>query len=100
MRTIKKIVTIEKPYMLVLQFDNEVVKKVDLSNKITQKTKTKNSLYRPLLDFDYFKTVKLQHEWETIYWDNGLDFCPDSLYQMGEETEKYQFNNCADFLVE
>jgi hypothetical protein len=21
--------------------------------------------------------------WETIYWDNGLDFCPDVLYQSG-----------------
>jgi hypothetical protein len=88
MRTIKKIVSIKKPFTLILQFDNKVVKEVDLKNRILNKTKTSNSLYCQLLNFEYFKTVQLHHEWETIFWDNGLDFCPDTLYLAGKEVEQ------------
>ncbi|MCU0285992.1 MAG: hypothetical protein MUF15_06300 [Acidobacteria bacterium] len=28
-----------------------------------------------------------------MYWDNGLDFCPDALYKMGYPLKKREYNN-------
>jgi Protein of unknown function (DUF2442) len=79
MRTIKKILEI-KEYKLNILFDNSETKWVDLESKLKSKSTTPQSKYLQLLNKDYFKTVKVHPEWETIYWENGLDFCPDSLY--------------------
>ena len=87
MNFVKKILSAE-PYKLTIEFKNGEIKVVDLENRIRTKSTTSDSKYRALLDFDYFKNVKVQEEWETIYWDNGLDFCPDVLYQLGVPLEK------------
>ena len=34
---------------------------------------------RDLLQIEIFKTLKV--EFNTLCWDNGVDFCPDFLYQ-------------------
>ena len=31
----------------------------------------------------YFKTVHVNHELDTIVWDNGADLSPEFLYEMG-----------------
>ena len=36
-----------------------------------------------------FASVKLNPEIETIYWDNGIDFCPDMLYAMGKKSDRF-----------
>ena len=82
MHFVKKILNIE-PFKLTIQFTDGEIKIVDLKERITAKTTAPSSKYRELLDFDYFKQVKVNEEWETIYWDNGLDFCPDVLYKIG-----------------
>ena len=40
-------------------------------------------LFHPLKDIEYFKKVK--SDGITLVWPNGLDLCPDVLYEMGEE---------------
>jgi hypothetical protein len=82
MNFVKKILSVE-PYKLTIEFRNGEIRVVDLEPKIRSRSTTPESKYRSLLNFDYFKKVKVQEEWDTIYWDNGLDFCPDVLYRMG-----------------
>jgi len=77
---IKKINKTE-PYKLDLLFNTGESKVVDLTDKLTQWSKSSDSKFKELLNPDYFITVKLDPELETVYWDNGIDFCPDSLYE-------------------
>jgi hypothetical protein len=82
MNLVKNVLRIE-PYKLTIEFKSGEIRVVDMEKKILSKSTTPKSKYRALLDYDYFKKVKIQEEWETIYWDNGLDFCPDVLYKIG-----------------
>ncbi|MGF1638706.1 MAG: DUF2442 domain-containing protein [Cyclobacteriaceae bacterium] len=34
-----------------------------------------------------FKKVKLNEEFESIEWENGIDLCPDVLYQLSTEVK-------------
>jgi len=38
--------------------------------------------------FHYFCTVKYENDWETIYWNNGVDFCADVLYGLAVKTNQ------------
>ena len=39
-------------------------------------------IFQPLKDLDFFKTVKINPDWGTIYWENGADLDPDVLYSI------------------
>ena len=39
-------------------------------------------IFQPLIDLDFFKTVKINPDWGTIYWENGADLDPDVLYSL------------------
>jgi len=86
MYLVKEIVDVQ-PYVLTLKFNTGEILEVNLEDKLKKWSKSPNSLYKQLLDPDYFKSVKLEPDWETIYWDNGLDFCPDVLYSLGKTLE-------------
>lgn len=83
-RNIKSIINVQ-PFKLTLEFDNGEVKVVDIEERLKAKSTTPDSKYRTLLNPKYFVSVKLQQEWQTIYWDNGIDFCPDVLYSLGRK---------------
>lgn len=83
MHLVKSILEV-KPYKLILKFSNGEVRSVDLENRILKRSQSPDSKYRALIDKDYFSSVKLHPEWETVYWENGIDFCPDVLYMEGE----------------
>ncbi len=72
------------PYRVRLRFNTGEIKEVDLEKNLTEWSKTPNSPYSQLLDPEYFKNIKLNTEMETIYWDNGIDFCPDVLYSLAK----------------
>ena len=71
-----------RPYAVRLRFNTGESKEVDLENKLKEWSQTPGSTFRQLLEPEYFKQVKLNTEMETIYWDNGIDLCPDVLYSL------------------
>ena len=73
------------PFTLTVRFNTGEVLKINLEERLRQWSASPTSTFRALLDQEYFATVKLNPEIETIYWDNGIDFCPDVLYAMGQQ---------------
>ncbi|MBF0539570.1 MAG: DUF2442 domain-containing protein [Nitrospirae bacterium] len=47
----------------------------------------KGSVHIRIINFSYFKTVRVNSDIDTIYWDNGADMSPDFLYEIGVEKE-------------
>ena len=43
-------------------------------------------IFQPLKEINYFKTFLIK--FNTIEWDNGADFAPEYLYQIGKKTKK------------
>ena len=64
-------------YKLLLTFENGVVKLVDMEPYL------EGEIFEPLKDIDYFKTVRLNPEIDTIVWGNDADVSPDFLYEIG-----------------
>ncbi|MDY7012915.1 MAG: DUF2442 domain-containing protein [Cyanobacteriota bacterium] len=62
-------------YKLYLKFEDDREGVIDLSQRVEF-----DGIFEPLQNLDYFKTVKVNPEWGTIYWDNGADLDPDVLY--------------------
>ena len=81
---IKAIKAVE-PYKITLEFNTGETLTVDLKQKIDEWSKSEGSRFRDLTDPEGFGKVKLNSELESIYWDNGIDLCPDVLYQLGKE---------------
>ena len=79
---VKQILQVE-PYQIVLLFNTGEEKAIDLNQKLQDWSKSETSKFKALLDPEFFKNVKLDTELETIYWENGIDFCPDTLYGWG-----------------
>jgi hypothetical protein len=77
LHTIKKVEWLEE-YKLKLHFNDKSVKMVDLAAMLK---KAKN-MFLPLVNIDYFK--KVECDGTTICWPNGVDLCPDFLFQMGK----------------
>lgn len=69
-------------YELLLTFDDGSVKVADLEEHLW------GTVFEPLQDVEYFKTVKVDPELDTIAWDNGADFAPEFLYEIGREEAK------------
>ena len=76
MHTVKRSFYIED-YKILIEFDNNKFKIVDLKNEIW------GPVFEPLKDVNYFKKVKAKGG--TIVWPNEADFCPDVLYKMGQD---------------
>jgi hypothetical protein len=68
-------------YKLRLTFKDGAVKIVDL------KPYLEGEIFEPLKDVHYFKTVKVNPDLDTIVWENGADFSPDFLYEVGVGAE-------------
>ncbi len=75
---IKKIEHV-KPYRLMLSFDTGETLMIDLEEELWEWSHSPNSMFRVLLDPVYFKSVKLNREIKTIYWENGLELCRDPI---------------------
>jgi hypothetical protein len=65
-------------FKLKLTFENDVVKLVDLKNHLD------GEIFEPLTDIEYFKTVTVNSDIDTIVWANEADFSPDFLYEIGK----------------
>jgi hypothetical protein len=80
---IKRIIAV-KDFSLILEFNTGEIREVDLRSKLLEWSYSPDSKFRPLLDSGYFRHVKLDAELETVYWENGIDLCPDVLYAMSQ----------------
>ncbi len=64
-------------YKLILTFADGSVKQVDLAGYLNGR------IFEPLKDVNYFKTVAVHPELDTIVWENGADMAPEFLYEIG-----------------
>ncbi len=72
------------PFCLILLFNTGEVVRVDLESRLREWSVSPDSKFRELLNPDYFVKVRLNSEFDSVEWDNGIDLCPDVLYEMGE----------------
>jgi hypothetical protein len=63
-------------YRLLLTFENESLREVDLAPHLD------GEVFEPLKDVGNFKSVHLNHDLDTIVWENGADMSPDFLYEI------------------
>ncbi len=75
-------VTYLRDYRLRLEFNDGVVKEVDLKGELY------GQVFEPLKEIDFFRQVALNPDIGTIEWPNGADFAPEFLYEIGEEVER------------
>lgn len=78
---VEKIIKVE-PFKLILKFNTGEIRQVDLSEKLNEWGKNPGSKFAALKDFEAFKKVKLDEEFKSIVWENGIDLCPDVLYNL------------------
>lgn len=64
-------------YNIVVTFDNDEVKLFDVNPYLDK------GFFKQLKDKSYFQTVK--PFMGSVQWQNGQDFCPDTLYEEGME---------------
>ena len=69
-------------YRLLLRFNNQQVREVDLSDELY------GEIFEPLKELVFFQQVFLNLETNTIEWPNGADFAPEFLYELGESSKQ------------
>lgn len=69
-----------RDYKVLLNFNNGVSKTVDLANELT------GTAFELLKDPEYFKIFSIKYN--TIEWENGADFAPEYLYEIGLEVDQ------------
>ena len=66
-------------YELLLTFDNKVKKIKDMKPYLEQ------GVFKKLKEEEFFNKVKIS--FGTISWDDDIDMCADSLYEMSKEVK-------------
>ena len=64
-------------YRVKLVFEDGSVRIADLAPHLD------GDIFEPLKDVDYFRTVRVNSDIDTIVWDNGADMSPDFLFEIG-----------------
>lgn len=82
------------PHDLLLRFSNGYAAEVNLTRLLY------GPVFIPLRDPDYFSQVKLNSEAGTIYWPNGADFAPETLYKMAKALTDLRSELLAGFQPE
>ena len=66
-------------FKLVIKFDNGESRLVDLSHKM----RNAKGIFLELKDPENFKNFQINPDTDTIEWENGADWSPETLYLMG-----------------
>jgi len=69
-------------FRLRLTFRDGAIKDVDLKSHLD------GEIFEPLKDVDFFKSVRIDEDLDTIIWSNGADMSPDFLFEIGQPAEK------------
>jgi Protein of unknown function (DUF2442) len=64
-------------YEIILEFENGNIKLVNLESYLNK------GILQDLKEKTNFTKFKLNHDTDTIEWENGADFSPDFLYEIG-----------------
>lgn len=67
-----------KGYELLLTFEDGSTRHVDLAPYL------EGDSFEPLKNVNYFKTVQVNADLDTIVWDNGADYAPEFLYEISK----------------
>jgi len=65
-----------KDYILKVTFNNGEIRLVDLQNSL------QGPVFEPLKDKKVFRQFTIHYN--TVEWQNGADFAPEYLFQVGE----------------
>ena len=65
-------------YKLLVTFEDGSVRMADLGPYLD------GEVFEPLRDVEYFRSASLSPDLDTVVWDNGADFSPDFLYEIGQ----------------
>jgi hypothetical protein len=84
---VKEIISVE-PFKITLRFNTGEVRQVNLADKLNEWASNPQSKFAELKDYEIFKQVRLDSEFETLVWENGIDLCPDVLYKLSIDTNK------------
>lgn len=55
---------------------------IDLKDELT------GEIFAPLKDPQIFGSLKFEPDLDTIVWDNGADFAPEFLYELGRKQKE------------
>ena len=64
-------------YRIRLTFEDGSIRVADLGSYLD------GEIFEPLKDKDYFSTLRVEPDIDTIVWENGADMSPDFLYEIG-----------------
>ena len=67
-------------FKVFIEFSDGVSKTIDLEKELD------GAVFEPLKNKDYFKSFTIK--FNTIEWDNGADFAPEYLYEIGQNSDK------------
>ena len=84
---VKEIVAVE-PFKLTLKFNTGEVRMLDLEDKLNEWAVNPQSKFAELKDFENFQKVSLDENFDTLVWENGIDLCPDVLYNLSTRLDK------------
>ena len=71
-----------KDYKLWIKFNNGEEMEIDLENHLV------GEIFEPLKNLKFFKKVRFNSDTDTIEWENGADFAPEFLYEIGKKLSK------------
>ena len=69
-------VNYESDYRLRLRFQDGAERRVDLKDNL------QGPVFHPLQEISLFRTARLNHDIDTVVWDNGADMSPDFLREI------------------
>ena len=75
----------KEDYKISLVFNNGEQKLVDLKETVFN---DQRKIFAPLRDIKYFSNFKLS--FNTISWENELDFAPEFLYKIGQKINEHK----------
>ena len=70
-----------RDYIIQVKFNTGEVKTVDLKESLI------GPVFEPLKNIEFFKHFTIHYN--TLEWENGADFAPEYLSQIGEENNKH-----------
>ena len=83
----------DEGYCLVLTFEDESRRRVDLANHLD------GEIFEPLRDVQIFRTACLNEDIDTVVWANGADMSPDFLYDVSVPLDSETASKAAETQV-